>query len=109
MNNSFASTHSLHSEDAASSSSTGPIYDLPQRMNNASAKLNIKQISKNILDTTIFFSMFYRLLIIVLGSVSHERNCTSDDAVFIQDHQVKTTSLKVAELFNKQHKDVYKN
>lgn len=29
-----------------------------------------------------------------------------DDAVFIQDRQVKTTSLKVAELFNKQHKDV---
>ena len=29
-----------------------------------------------------------------------------DDAVFIQDQQVKTTSLKVAELFNKQHKDV---
>lgn len=29
-----------------------------------------------------------------------------DDAVFIQEHQVKTTSLKVAELFNKQHKDV---
>ena len=29
-----------------------------------------------------------------------------DDAVFIQEQQVKTTSLKVAELFNKQHKDV---
>ncbi|MFV5433801.1 Rha family transcriptional regulator [Acinetobacter towneri] len=29
-----------------------------------------------------------------------------DDAVFIQDHQVKTTSLKVAEIFAKQHKDV---
>lgn len=29
-----------------------------------------------------------------------------DDAVFIQDHQVKTTSLKVADIFNKQHKDV---
>ena len=29
-----------------------------------------------------------------------------DDAVFIQDQQVKTTSLKVAELFNKKHKDV---
>lgn len=29
-----------------------------------------------------------------------------DDAVFIQDQQVKTTSLKVAEIFNKQHKDV---
>lgn len=29
-----------------------------------------------------------------------------DDAVFIQDHQVKTTSLKVAELFGKQHKNV---
>ena len=29
-----------------------------------------------------------------------------NDAVFIQDQQVKTTSLKVAELFNKQHKDV---
>ena len=29
-----------------------------------------------------------------------------DDAVFIQDQQVKTTSLKVAEIFAKQHKDV---
>ena len=29
-----------------------------------------------------------------------------DDAVFIQDQQVKTTSLKVAEVFAKQHKDV---
>jgi Rha family phage regulatory protein len=29
-----------------------------------------------------------------------------DDAVFIQDDQVKTTSLKVADLFNKHHKDV---
>lgn len=29
-----------------------------------------------------------------------------DDAVFIQNEQVKTTSLKVAELFGKQHKDV---
>ena len=29
-----------------------------------------------------------------------------DDAVFIQEHQVKTTSLKVAELFGKQHKNV---
>ena len=29
-----------------------------------------------------------------------------DDAVFIQDEQVKTTSLKVAELFGKQHKNV---
>lgn len=29
-----------------------------------------------------------------------------DDAVFIQDHQVKTTSLKVAEVFGKQHKNV---
>lgn len=29
-----------------------------------------------------------------------------DDAVFIQDQQVKTDSLKVAELFGKQHKDV---
>lgn len=29
-----------------------------------------------------------------------------DDAVFIQDQQVKTTSLKVADIFNKQHKDV---
>ena len=29
-----------------------------------------------------------------------------DDAVFIQDQQVKTTSLKVADLFNKNHKDV---
>lgn len=29
-----------------------------------------------------------------------------DDAVFIQDQQVKTTSLKVAELFGKQHKNV---
>ncbi len=29
-----------------------------------------------------------------------------DDAVFIQDQQVKTTSLKVAEIFAKQHKNV---
>lgn len=29
-----------------------------------------------------------------------------DDAVFIQNEQVKTTSLKVAEIFGKQHKDV---
>ncbi|MBP2605502.1 Rha family transcriptional regulator [Acinetobacter calcoaceticus] len=29
-----------------------------------------------------------------------------EDAVFIQDDQVKTSSLKVAELFGKQHKDV---
>lgn len=29
-----------------------------------------------------------------------------DDAVFIQDHQIKTSSLKVAEIFAKQHKDV---
>ena len=29
-----------------------------------------------------------------------------DNAVFIQDHQVKTDSLKVAEIFGKQHKDV---
>lgn len=29
-----------------------------------------------------------------------------DDAVFIQDQQVKTSSLKVAELFGKQHKNV---
>lgn len=29
-----------------------------------------------------------------------------DDVVFIQDQQVKTTSLKVAEVFAKQHKDV---
>ncbi|EHU1482468.1 Rha family transcriptional regulator [Acinetobacter baumannii] len=29
-----------------------------------------------------------------------------DDAVFIQDQQVKTDSLKVAEIFGKQHKDV---
>lgn len=29
-----------------------------------------------------------------------------DDAVFIHDQQVKTNSLKVAELFGKQHKDV---
>ena len=29
-----------------------------------------------------------------------------DDAVFIQDQQVKTTSLKVAEFFAKQHKNV---
>ena len=29
-----------------------------------------------------------------------------DDAVFIQNQQVKTTSLKVADIFNKQHKDV---
>ncbi|QGR75580.1 Rha family transcriptional regulator [Acinetobacter lwoffii] len=29
-----------------------------------------------------------------------------DDAVFIQDQQVKTTSLKVAEVFAKQHKNV---
>ncbi|MEN8292078.1 Rha family transcriptional regulator [Acinetobacter radioresistens] len=29
-----------------------------------------------------------------------------DDAVFIQDQQVKTNSLKVAELFGKQHKNV---
>ena len=29
-----------------------------------------------------------------------------DDAVFIQDQQVKTTSLKVAEFFGKHHKNV---
>lgn len=29
-----------------------------------------------------------------------------DDAVFIQNEQVKTTSLKVSEIFGKQHKDV---
>ena len=29
-----------------------------------------------------------------------------DDAVFIQDQQVKTDSLKVAEVFGKPHKDV---
>jgi hypothetical protein len=48
--------------------------------------------------------MFYRLLIIVLGSMSMNAIAHIDDAVFIQDQQVKTTSLKVAELFSKQHK-----
>ena len=50
--------------------------------------------------------MFYRLLIIVLGSMSMNAIAHIDDAVFIQDQQVKTTSLKVAEVFAKQHKDV---
>lgn len=50
--------------------------------------------------------MFYRLLIIVLGSISMNAIAHIDDAVFIQDQQVKTTSLKVAEVFAKQHKDV---
>jgi len=50
--------------------------------------------------------MFYRLLIIVLGSMSMNAIAHIDDAVFIQDQQVKTTSLKVAEFFAKQHKDV---
>ena len=46
--------------------------------------------------------MFYRLLIIVLGSMSMNAIAHIDDAVFIQDQQVKTTSLKVAEVFAKQ-------
>ena len=50
--------------------------------------------------------MFYRLLIIVLGSMSMNAIAHIDDAVFIQDQQVKTTSLKVAEIFAKQHKNV---
>ena len=50
--------------------------------------------------------MFYRLLIIVLGSMSMNAIAHIDDVVFIQDQQVKTTSLKVAEVFAKQHKDV---
>ena len=32
-----------------------------------------------------------------------------DDAVFIQNQQVKTTSLKVAELFGKQHKNILRD
>ncbi|MFW1844316.1 Rha family transcriptional regulator [Acinetobacter pittii] len=38
----------------------------------------------------------------------HSAQISISNAVFIQDHQIKTDSLKVAEAFGKNHRDVLK-
>jgi hypothetical protein len=70
-------------------SSSTPIYDLPAYLQRQ-RKLKRKQIfKKHLRHHRVLFSMFYRLLIIVLGSKSMNAIAHIDDAVFIQDQQVK--------------------